>query len=215
MTPFKNGKLDKKGLRELVKLHVNNGTDVISPCGTTGEAATLSLEEHEQVVNIVVDAAGGRVKVLAGTGSNNTAEALRLTNRAGASRLVLMAACSLRPTTTGPQQGLIAHFKNIAETSRHSAGAQPARQYRADTPPENSAKACTAANIVGIKEASGSLSQVSEIINLCKKDFSVISGVRCKYPPIMARAKGRIPIKLQTLPGCWFLPGEAFEQGLD
>jgi 4-hydroxy-tetrahydrodipicolinate synthase len=214
VTPFKNGKLDKKGLRALVTFHLNNGTDVISPCGTTGEAATLSLEEHEQVVNIVVDAAGGKVKVLAGTGSNNTAEALRLTKhavKAGVDGCLLITPYYNRPT----QQGLIAHFKNIAEAVDIPLVLYnvPARTG-VNILPETVAKLAQLSNIVGIKEASGSLSQVSEIINLCKKDFSVISGDDVNTLPIMAvGGKGVISVTANIAPRLVSSLVRAFEQG--
>ena len=82
VTPFKEGKVDEKKLRELVDFHIKNGTDVLVPCGTTGESATLSFEEHEKVVEVVIDQAKGKVPVIAGTGSNNTEEALKLTKHA-------------------------------------------------------------------------------------------------------------------------------------
>src|SRR3989304_6848428 len=82
VTPFKNGEVDYKKLKELVEFHIKNGTNGIVPCGTTGESATLSFEEHERVVGEVVNIVAGRVKVLAGAGSNNTAEGLRVTRHA-------------------------------------------------------------------------------------------------------------------------------------
>jgi 4-hydroxy-tetrahydrodipicolinate synthase len=214
VTPFKNGRLDKKGLRDLVRFHLNNGTEVICPCGTTGEAATLSLEEHEQVVNIVMEAADGKVPVLAGTGSNNTAEALRLTRhavKAGVAGCLLITPYYNRPT----QDGLIAHFKKISETVNI-----PLVLYNVpgrtgvNMLPETVAKLSQLRNIVGIKEASGSLSQVSEIINLCRKDFSVVSGDDINTLPIMAvGGKGVISVTANIAPGLVSSMVRAFEQG--
>jgi 4-hydroxy-tetrahydrodipicolinate synthase len=104
VTPFKDGKVDARGLRELIKFQMENGTDVICPCGTTGEAATLSLEEHEEVVNIAMEAAAGKVRILAGTGSNNTKEAIRLTRhaaKAGVAGCLLITPYYNRPTQDG------------------------------------------------------------------------------------------------------------------
>lgn len=201
VTPFKDGKVDTKGLRELVKFQIENGTDVICPCGTTGEAATLSLEEHEEVVNIVMEAAAGKVKVLAGTGSNNTEEAIRLTRhaaKAGVAGCLLITPYYNRPT----QDGLIAHFKKIAEAVKI-----PLVLYNVpgrtgvNMLPETVAKLSEIPAIVGIKEASGSLSQVSEIINLCKKDFSVVSGDDINTLPMLAvGGKGVISVTANIAP---------------
>jgi 4-hydroxy-tetrahydrodipicolinate synthase len=214
VTPFKNGRVDKKGLRDLVKFHMKNGTDVICPCGTTGEAATLSLEEHEQVVNIVMEAAGGKVPVLAGTGSNNTAEALRLTRhavRAGVAGCLLITPYYNRPT----QDGLIAHFKKIAEDVDI-----PLVLYNVpgrtgvNMLPETVAKLSQLKNIVGIKEASGSVSQVSEIVNLSRKDFAVVSGDDINTLPIMAvGGKGVISVTANIAPRLVSSMVRAFEQG--
>lgn len=201
VTPFKDGKVDARGLRELVKFQIENNTDVICPCGTTGEAATLSLEEHEEVVNIVMEAAAGKVKVLAGTGSNNTEEAIRLTRhaaKAGVAGCLLITPYYNRPT----QDGLIAHFKKIAEEVNI-----PLVLYNVpgrtgvNMLPETVAKLSEIPAIVGIKEASGSLSQVSEIINLCKKDFSVVSGDDINTLPMLAvGGKGVISVTANIAP---------------
>ncbi len=214
VTPFKNGKVDEPGLRKLVQFHLENGTDVICPCGTTGEAATLSLEEHEEVVNITVDAAGGKVPILAGTGSNNTEEAIRLTRhatKAGVAGCLLITPYYNRPT----QEGLIAHFKKIAE-------AVPVPLVLYNVPgrtgvnmlPETVAQLSEIPTIVGIKEASGSLSQVSEIISLCKKDFSVVSGDDINTLPIMAvGGKGVISVTANIAPKLVSLMVQAFTDG--
>ncbi|MCX5895696.1 MAG: 4-hydroxy-tetrahydrodipicolinate synthase [Proteobacteria bacterium] len=214
VTPFSNGKIDEKGLRKLVKFHMDNGTDVICPCGTTGEAATLSLEEHEAVVNITMDAAGGKIPVLAGTGSNNTEEAIRLTRhaaRAGVAGCLHITPYYNRPT----QEGLVAHFKKIAD-----AVSIPIVLYNVpgrtgvNMLPETVARLAEIPTIVGIKEASGSLSQVSEIINLCRKDFNVVSGDDVNTLPIMAvGGKGVISVTANIAPRLVSSMVRAFEEG--
>src|SRR5438046_7082337 len=115
VTPFRNGKLDEAKVRELVELHASHGTDGIVPCGTTGESPTLSHDEHKRVVEVVVEAASRRVKVLAGSGSNSTAEALDLTRhaeRAGADGALVVNPYYNKPT----QEGLYRHFRTVAES---------------------------------------------------------------------------------------------------
>src|SRR5438046_4339675 len=115
VTPFKNGKVDEAKLRELVEFQVTNGTDGIVPCGTTGESPTLSHDEHKRVVELVIEAARKRVKILAGTGSNSTAEAIDLTKhaeRAGADGALVVNPYYNKPT----QDGLYRHFRAVAET---------------------------------------------------------------------------------------------------
>ncbi len=214
VTPFSNGKIDEKGLRKLVKFHLDNGTDVLCPCGTTGEAATLSLEEHEAVVNITMDAAGGKIPVLAGAGSNNTEEAIRLTRhaaRAGVAGCLHITPYYNRPT----QEGLVAHFKKIAD-----AVSIPIVLYNVpgrtgvNMLPETVARLAEIPTIVGIKEASGSLSQVSEIINLCRKDFNVVSGDDVNTLPIMAvGGKGVISVTANIAPRLVSSMVRAFEEG--
>src|SRR5499426_480533 len=114
VTPFRNGKVDDAKLRELVDFHVAHGTDGIVPCGTTGESPTLSHDEHKRVVEIVIEAARGRLPIIAGTGSNSTTEAIDLTahaKRAGAAGALIVSPYYNKPT----QDGLYRHFKTIAE----------------------------------------------------------------------------------------------------
>src|SRR5512138_423130 len=115
VTPFKNGKLDRKALKGLVEFQIKNGTKAIVPCGTTGEASTLSYEEHEAVIDIVIETAKGRVPVIAGTGSNNTSEAIELTKyakKAGADAALVVTPYYNKPT----QEGLYRHYRTLAET---------------------------------------------------------------------------------------------------
>jgi 4-hydroxy-tetrahydrodipicolinate synthase len=186
VTPFKNDQVDEKALRELIEFQIANGTDAIVPCGTTGESATLTHEEHDRVIEITIDAVKKRVPVIAGTGSNNTAEALRLTRHAcdaGADGALIVCPYYNRPT----QEGLYQHFKTIAESVPI-----PIIPYNIPTRtgvnlmPEMVAKLAKIKNIVGIKEASGSIAQMSDIINLCDNDFSVLSGDDIFTLPLMA-----------------------------
>ncbi|MEK7851190.1 MAG: 4-hydroxy-tetrahydrodipicolinate synthase, partial [Deltaproteobacteria bacterium] len=114
VTPFKDGKIDEKAFRDLIEFQINNGTDGIVPCGTTGESATLSHEEHERIIGLTLEAVNGRVPVIAGTGSNNTSEAVRLTKhakKAGANAALLITPYYNKPT----QEGLYQHYKKVAE----------------------------------------------------------------------------------------------------
>ncbi|MCX5849881.1 MAG: 4-hydroxy-tetrahydrodipicolinate synthase [Deltaproteobacteria bacterium] len=186
VTPFKNDQIDEKALRELIEFQIANGTDAIVPCGTTGESATLTHEEHDRVIEITIDAVKKRVPVIAGTGSNNTAEALRLTKHAyeaGADGALIVCPYYNRPT----QEGLYQHFKTIAESVPI-----PIIPYNipsrtgVNLMPEMVAKLAKIKNIVGIKEASGSIKQMSDVINLCDKDFAVLSGDDIFTLPLLA-----------------------------
>ena len=186
VTPFKAGTVDDEGLRRLVEFQISNGTDVLCPCGTTGESATLSLEEHERVIQITIQAAAGRVPVMAGTGSNNTEEAIRLSRhakKAGATGCLLITPYYNRPT----QEGLYLHFAKVA-----GAVEIPIVLYNVpgrtgvNMLPETIERLAKIPSIVGIKEASGSLEQVSQIINRCGDDFAVISGDDANTLPLMA-----------------------------
>ena len=166
VTPFKEGKVDERSLRELIEFQIKNGTDGIVPCGTTGESSTLSHEEHDRVIEITVDAVKKRVPVIAGTGSNSTDEALRLTKHAyeaGADGALSVCPYYNRPT----QEGLYQHFKIIAE-----AVPIPIVPYNipsrtgVNLMPETVARLANISNIVGIKEASGSLKQMQDVISL-------------------------------------------------
>jgi len=177
VTPFKNGKIDEKKLRELIDFQIKNGTSGIVPCGTTGESATLNFDEHESVIQITIEQAGKRVPVIAGTGSNSTEEAIMLTKQAasaGADASLQVSPYYNRPT----QKGLYEHFKAIARSVKipiilyNIAG-----RTGVNIEPETIAKLTRdCPNIVAIKEASGSLDQMSRIKQLCPKDFDLISG---------------------------------------
>lgn len=186
VTPFKDGKVDEDALRELIEFQIANGTDGIVPCGTTGESATLSHEEHDRVIEITIDAVKKRVPVIAGTGSNSTAEAIRLTKHAyeaGADGALIVCPYYNRPT----QEGLYQHYKLIAESVPI-----PILPYNIPSRtgvnllPEMVAKLAKIKNIVGIKEASGSIKQMSDVIELCGDDFAVLSGDDLFTLPLLA-----------------------------
>jgi 4-hydroxy-tetrahydrodipicolinate synthase len=177
VTPFRNGKVDEAKLRELVEFHAAHGTDGLIPCGTTGESPTLNHDEHHRVVEIVIEAARGRIRVIAGTGSNSTAEAIEMTKhaeRAGAAGALVVNPYYNKPT----QEGLYRHFRAIAESV-----AIPVLLYNIQSRTAINVETDTLArlardvkNIVGVKEASGSLDQMSQVIAACGPDFSVLSG---------------------------------------
>jgi len=187
VTPFRNGKVDEAKLRELVEFQVTHGTDGIIPCGTTGESPTLSHDEHKRVVEVVVEAARKRVRIVAGTGSNSTAEAIDLTKhaeRAGADGCLVVNPYYNKPT----QEGLYRHFRAVAESttapilvyniqSRTAINVETATLARL-------VKDCT--NVVGVKEASGNLDQMSGVVMACGPDFSVLSGDDNLTLPLMA-----------------------------
>ncbi len=177
VTPFdKDGKVDEEGLRENVRFQIKKGIHGLVPVGTTGECATLSYEEHNRVVDVVVDAAKGKVPVLAGTGSNSTWEAIMLTKHAkeaGADGALLVVPYYNKPT----QAGLYQHYKRIAEEIDLPQVIYniPSRTG-VNMLPETMAKLAKIKNIVGVKEASGNLEQIARIIELAGKKFLVISG---------------------------------------
>ncbi|MCX5699047.1 MAG: 4-hydroxy-tetrahydrodipicolinate synthase [Candidatus Omnitrophica bacterium] len=177
VTPFRNGKVDEKKLRDLIEFQIKNGTSGIVPCGTTGESATLNFDEHESVIQITIDQVKKRVPVIAGTGSNSTQEAIILTRQAanaGADASLQVSPYYNRPT----QRGLYEHFKAIAQSVKipiilyNIAG-----RTGVNIEPETIARlARDCQNIVAVKEASGSLDQMSRIKQLCPKEFDLISG---------------------------------------
>lgn len=186
ITPFKKGKVDEGKLTELVEFHIKNGTSAIVPCGTTGESSTLSYEEHERVIEVVIEAANKRVAVIAGTGSNNTAEAIMLTRHAkeaGANASLQISPYYNRPT----QEGLCQHFKKIAdEVGLPLIVYNIASRTGVNILPETMQRLSKVRNIVGVKEASGNLEQMSMIHALCGKDFDLISGDDALTLPLLA-----------------------------
>ncbi len=201
VTPFKNNQVDEKALRELVDWHIAEGTDVIVPCGTTGESATLNYEEHDRVIRIVVEQARKRVPVLAGTGSNATAEAIEITRRAkenGADGSLQVTPYYNKPT----QEGLYLHFKAIAE-----AVDLPVILYNVpgrtsvNMLPETVARCTKLKNVVGIKEASGNLEQIKKVSELCGPGFTILSGEDAQNFDILdLGGKGMISVTANVVP---------------
>lgn len=178
ITPFdERGELDEEGLRQNVRFQIERGIHGLVPVGTTGECATLSYEEHKRVVELTVDAAEGKVPVLAGTGSNSTREALELTRHAkevGADGALLIVPYYNKPT----QAGLYEHFKRLAEeVDLPQVLYNIPSRTGVNLEPETIAKLAELKNVVGIKEASCNLAQVMRVIELTQdKDFVMLSG---------------------------------------
>jgi 4-hydroxy-tetrahydrodipicolinate synthase len=186
VTPFRDGEIDESALRALVERQIEAGVDGLVPCGSTGESATLSHAEHRRVVEIVVHATRGRVPVVAGTGSNNTREAVELTlyaKEAGADGALLISPYYNKPT----QEGLFLHYAEIARRT-----AFPLVLYNVPSRtssnmlPTTVARLADLEQVVGIKEACGNLAQISEVIDRCPADFSVLSGDDALTLPILA-----------------------------
>jgi 4-hydroxy-tetrahydrodipicolinate synthase len=176
VTPFRDERIDEQGLIDLIGFQIAGGSHGLVPCGTTGESATLSHEEHHRVVELTIKTANGRVPILAGTGSNSTAESIELTRhakQAGADGALMITPYYNKPS----QEGLFQHFKAVAE-----AVDIPIILYNVpgrtsiNMLPETVARCAQIDNIVGIKEATGNLQQVSEVIRLCPPGFAVLSG---------------------------------------
>jgi len=214
VTPFKNGRVDEEKLRELIEFQIENGTDGIVPCGTTGESPTLSHEEHDRVIEITVDAVKKRVPVIAGTGSNSTAEALRLTEHArevGADGALMVCPYYNRPT----QEGLYQHYKTIAEQVKIPVIVYniPGRTG-VNLLPETMARLAKVPGIVGTKEASGSLKQMHEVIQLCGPDFAVLSGDDFfTYPLLCLGGHGIISVISNIVPKDMAALVDAFAAG--
>lgn len=214
VTPFRKGKVDERALGDLIEFQLANGTDGIVPCGTTGESATLSHEEHERVVSFTIEAVNRRVPVIAGAGSNSTAEAIALTRhakKAGADGALLITPYYNKPM----QEGLFRHYKAVAEAvdlplvlynipSRTSVNLLPATVGRL----------AAIRNIVAIKEGSGSLQQVSEIIQACGDRVTVLSGDDPLTLPMMAvGAKGVVTVTANIAPADMAAMVDAFAAG--
>ena len=176
ITPFKDGKVDEEAYRQLIEFQIENGTNAIVPCGTTGESATLNVKEHARVIDIAVEAVNKRVPVIAGTGGNSTSEAIELTKHAkevGADATLQVTPYYNKPT----QEGLYQHFKAIAK-------AVPLPQVLYNVPtrtsvdmlPETVARLAEFPEVVAIKEASGSLGQMAEIVKLAGDKITLLSG---------------------------------------
>ena len=201
VTPFKNGNLDEQAFAELIEFQIANGTHGIVPCGTTGESATLSHEEHERLVAFTVEVVNRRVSVIAGTGSNSTDEAITFTRHAkavGADGALLITPYYNKPT----QEGLVQHYSAVAKSADIPLVLYniPGRTG-VNMTPSTVAHLAAIPSIVAIKEGSGSLSQVSDIIEQCGTQITVISGDDGLTLAMMALgAKGVITVTANIAP---------------
>lgn len=201
VTPFRNGKVDEKALGNLIEWHIKEGTDAIVPCGTTGESATLDYKEHFRVIKFTVDVVSKRVPVIAGTGANGTDETIMITKEAkksGADAALLVSPYYNKPT----QEGLYRHYKAVAEAVKIPIVLYnvPGRTA-VNMLPSTVARLAEIKNIVAIKEATGDMKQVSEVIRLCGDRLAVISGDDFTTIPLMALGgKGVISVSANVAP---------------
>ena len=202
ITPFKNGEIDEEKYREHIEWQIEKGIHGLVPCGTTGESATMSHEEHKRVIKICVEQVKGRVPVLAGTGSNNTKEAIELTTFAksvGADGALIITPYYNKPTP----KGLVQHYKKISKEapmpivvynvpSRTGTNLLPQTLYEIKK---------SVPEVVGVKEASGSIKQASDILELCGEDFIVLSGDDfLTFPMLCIGGKGVISVVSNIVP---------------
>lgn len=201
ITPFRDGQIDIEALERLVDFQITNGVSALVPCGSTGESATLTHQEHAEVVRRVVKAAGGRVPVIAGTGSNSTAEAISLTRaakEAGAAAALLISPYYNKPT----QEGIYLHYKAIAEAARfplivYNIPGRTASKIEATT----IARLAELEHIIGLKEATGSLDEVQEVIRLCGDEIEIYCGDDSLTLPVMAvGGRGVISVTANFMP---------------
>ena len=214
VTPFKGGKIDEEGLKGLIEFHIEGGSDAIIPCGTTGESATLTHKEHEQLIELCLEAVNGRLPVIAGTGSNSTDEAVKLTSfakKAGADGALLITPYYNRPT----QEGLYQHYRAIAlETDLPLILYNVPSRTGTNMLPETVARLSELPSIVGIKEASGSLRQICDIIHLCGDQFGVFSGDDfTNYAILTAGGRGVISVTANIVPEKIAAMWDTFEAG--
>jgi 4-hydroxy-tetrahydrodipicolinate synthase len=213
VTPFKNGEVDWDELGKLVDWHCEQGTDALAPCGTTGESPTLTHEENERVVAFVCERARGRTKIMAGTGSNSTAEAIRMTKaarRAGANGTLQVGPYYNKPT----QEGYFRHFAAVAEATDLPVVVYniPGRTGSNILPETIARMAEKCPTIVAVKEATGSLDQASQVAALC--DVTILSGDDSLTLPIMSiGGKGVVSVVGNVVPRDMMALVKAFAAG--
>lgn len=214
VTPFRKGKVDERALAELIEWQIAKGTSGIVPCGTTGESATLSHDEHNRVIELTVEVVRRRVPVIAGTGSNSTDEAITLTRhakQAGVDGALLITPYYNKPT----QEGLYLHYKAIAE-----AVDLPLVLYNipgrtgVNMLPATIARLSSIQTIIGVKEGSGSVQQASDIVQMCGDRLTVLAGDDSLTLPMMAvGGKGVITVTANILPAEMAGLVQAFAEG--
>lgn len=214
VTPFRKGKVDERALADLIEWQIANGTNGIVPCGTTGESATLSHDEHNRVIELTVEVARRRVPVVAGTGSNSTDEAIALTKhakQAGADGSLLITPYYNKPT----QEGLYRHYRAVAE-----AVDLPLVLYNipgrtgVNMLPTTIARLTALPTIVGVKEGSGSVQQASDIVQMCGDRLTVLAGDDALTLPMMAvGGKGVITVTANIVPAEMAGLVKAFAEG--
>jgi 4-hydroxy-tetrahydrodipicolinate synthase len=214
VTPFRKGQVDERALAELIEWQIAKGTNGIVPCGTTGESATLSHDEHNRVIELTVEVVNRRVPVIAGTWSNSTDEAIALTRhakRAGVDAALLITPYYNKPT----QEGLYRHYKAIAE-----AVELPLVLYNipgrtgVNMLPATIARLAAIKTIVGVKEGSGSVQQASDIVQMCGDRLAVLAGDDALTLPMMAvGGKGVITVTANLVPAEMAALVKAFAQG--
>ncbi|MCU0667770.1 MAG: 4-hydroxy-tetrahydrodipicolinate synthase [Myxococcota bacterium] len=202
VTPFRDGSVDERALTELVELQIHAGVDGLVPCGSTGEAATLSHAEHQRVVEVVVAAARGRVQVIAGTGSNSTVEAVQLTRHAkeaGADGALLISPYYNKPT----QEGILAHYTEVArQTSFPLLVYNVPGRTASNVLPGTIARLAEVDQIVGVKESCGDLNQIAHVLASVPETFAVLSGDDwATLPMLTLGGKGVISTASNVAPG--------------
>lgn len=201
VTPFKKGKFDEQAFGDLIEWHIKEGTNAIVPCGTTGESATLDYEEHHNVIEAAIEVVNGRIPVIAGTGANSTDETVMITSRAksaGADGALLVSPYYNKPS----QEGIYRHYRKVAD-----AVDIPLILYNvpgrtaSNIVPDTVARLAEIENIVAVKEATGDMKQVSEVIRLCGDNITVLSGDDfTTFPLMMLGGKGAISVSANIMP---------------
>ena len=214
VTPFRKGKVDERALADLIEWQIASGTNGIVPCGTTGESATLSHDEHNRVIELTVEVVRRRVPVVAGTGSNSTEEAIALTKhakQAGADGALLITPYYNKPT----QEGLYLHYQAVAE-----AVDLPLVLYNipgrtgVNMLPATIARLTALPTVVGVKEGSGSVQQASDLVQMCGERLTVLAGDDALTLPMMAvGGKGVITVTANIMPAEMAALVSAFTEG--
>jgi 4-hydroxy-tetrahydrodipicolinate synthase len=215
LTPFKNGTIDEEAYRAHIEWLLEQGVNGMVPCGTTGESATMTHEEHESAIRICIDQVKGRVPVIAGSGSNNTVEAISLTRfakNAGADAALLISPYYNKPT----QEGIFRHFKAVNDEVSLPMFVYnvPGRTGSNILPATMARMARELEHVIGCKEATANLTQISDIIEQCPEEFTLLSGDDFTVLPTYAvGGKGVISVTANVLPGMMSALTAACERG--